>query len=585
MDDWLRSQGEELHREFRETWRQQWTNAASTFQSFEVPLVELPKVDEADPESIGRVCAIFEKLNSTGTDLSVYDLLTARLYRHQIRLHDLWDAAVAKHGRLARWSGGKADTNKFGVLLLRVLALRRGLEVKPKVLINLAPQGFADDWMRAAAAMERALELVELVAEDGFGVFDRKWLPGYALLPVLAALRAEVDERKLGKHERADVRHWYWSNVFLERYSSAVESKSRKDYAELLAYWSGGPVPDVFKEANARIGSDNYSVRDSASFASAVYSGVFCLLAIRGARDWRRGEAIQLQQLEDHHIFPQAYLRRHGVTARTAINTIANRTLISDETNLKISDRAPAEYVASTEVFPGDDPERILAPHFIDAQAMESMRQATSLLDRSAAAEVYERFLRAREQAIVAVTREAAGVGYYPISTEVADEEAEEEQIESLSERPSPGKVASQTKALQFEFWKGLADFMRASGTPLSLQRPGFAHWYNFTVGHAGSLVSLTVNTREQQLACKFYVHSEDARSVFAKLKESKEDIERQLGTELEWDERDDRRRCQAVERRAGDIRDRDRWPEFFAWFKERAEAFASAFGPRVAGL
>ena len=54
-----------------------------------------------------------------------------------------------------------------------------------------------------------------------------------ALLPVLAALRAEIDEAKLGPHERADVRHWYWSNVFLERYSSAVESKSRKDYAEM----------------------------------------------------------------------------------------------------------------------------------------------------------------------------------------------------------------------------------------------------------------------------------------------------------------------------------------------------------------
>ena len=59
----------------------------TAFQTFEVPLVELPRVDEADAEWIGRVCAIFEKLNSTGVELSVYDLLTARLYRYGIRLH------------------------------------------------------------------------------------------------------------------------------------------------------------------------------------------------------------------------------------------------------------------------------------------------------------------------------------------------------------------------------------------------------------------------------------------------------------------------------------------------------------------
>ena len=53
----------------------------------------------------------------------MYDLLTARLYRYDIRLHDLWDEAVASHRRLRAWSDGKADKHKFGVLVLRVLAL------------------------------------------------------------------------------------------------------------------------------------------------------------------------------------------------------------------------------------------------------------------------------------------------------------------------------------------------------------------------------------------------------------------------------------------------------------------------------
>ena len=85
------------------------------------------------------------------------------------------------------------------------------------------------------------------------------------------------------------------------------------------------------------------------SQASAVYSGGFCLLALRGARDWRRGESIQLQDLEDHHIFPCDYLRNHGMEKRAVVNSIANRTLISDETNGKIKSKAPADYLANKE--------------------------------------------------------------------------------------------------------------------------------------------------------------------------------------------------------------------------------------------
>ena len=87
---------------YRSDWRDGWTSAVTAFQTFEAPLVELPRVDDSDSEAIGRVCAIFEKLNSTGVDLSVYDLLTARLYRSGIRLHDLWAEACKSHPRLAR---------------------------------------------------------------------------------------------------------------------------------------------------------------------------------------------------------------------------------------------------------------------------------------------------------------------------------------------------------------------------------------------------------------------------------------------------------------------------------------------------
>jgi hypothetical protein len=415
FEDWLRSNLPDQVGQYRSEWRAVWTSAVTAFQTFEAPLVELPRVDESDSESIGRVCAIFEKLNSTGVDLSVYDLLTARLYRSGIRLHDLWAAACRTHPRLRAWSKGKADEHKFGVLVLRTLALLRGLDPKPRILIDLLPANFEADWRRAAAAIERALEITELVGPDGFGVFAEKWLPGFGIIPILAALRAEIDARKLGEQERADLRRWYWCNVFMERYSSAVESKSRKDYLEMTRHWfDGKPEPEVFREAQNWIGAPGFRIRGSASYASAVYSGVFCLLALRNARDWRRGEDIRLQELQDHHIFPQAYLKRHQITKRVDVNTIANRTLISDETNGRIKDKAPAVYLRDRSIFPSGARLDLLEPHFIDDTTLPMLLAALEELPDAESAALYGRFLQAREAAMIEEIRRACGISTSP---------------------------------------------------------------------------------------------------------------------------------------------------------------------------
>jgi len=426
FEDWLRQTDAGMLDVYRADWRDGWTAAVTAFQTFEVPLVELPRVDDSDGEAIGRVCAIFEKLNSTGVDLSVYDLLTARLYRDGIKLHDLWAEAVTAHPLLRAWSKGKADEHKFGVLVLRTLALLRNLDPKPRILIDLEPQGFEDDWRRAAAAMERALGLTTLVGPDGFGVFAEKWLPGFGLIPILAALRARIEDRKLGEKERADLRRWYWCNVFMERYSSAVESKSRKDYLEMTRHWlEGGPEPECFREAEDLIGAPGFRIRDSASYASARYSGVFCLLALRNARDWRRGEDIRLQELQDHHIFPKAFLKRHEITKRVDVNTIANRTLISNETNGKIKDKAPAEYIGDAAIFPSGAKSELLEPHFIDDGTAPILRAALEDLPDEQVENLYQQFVQSRQAAIIEEIRRVCGVASTPQTTDGTIEEDE----------------------------------------------------------------------------------------------------------------------------------------------------------------
>ena len=47
-----------------------------------------------------------------------------------------------------------------------------------------------------------------------------------------------------------------------------------------------------------------------------------------------------------HHIFPKKYLQKNGVDNRKDYNQIANYVYTQSETNIKIKDDAPCEYMA-----------------------------------------------------------------------------------------------------------------------------------------------------------------------------------------------------------------------------------------------
>jgi hypothetical protein len=386
--------------------------ALMEFHGFQVPVISLPQVSDDNPDDVGAVCTIFEKMNSTGEDLSVYDLLVARLYRDNIDLHKLWSESIEEHHDLRQWSEGKAENHKFGVLALRTVALLRGLDPKPRILINLSPKDFEADWQIATAAIESAIKRMSDITADGFGIFSERWIPNYGLIPVLAALLAH--HNTLGTNDKAqrlsEIKRWYWCSLFLERYSSSVESLSRKDFAELSTLWTKRfetpETPEVFRLAQATIGGSGFSVEDSASTASSVYCGVFALLAIGGAKDWKLSDSITLQKLEDHHIFPKSILKSFGIKDGKA-NTILNRTLIADETNQLIKARKPADYVTDKKIIASDD---LLLPHFISAESLSAMKRATADIGKPEMEDVFRAFKNSRSASIVARIREVCGV-------------------------------------------------------------------------------------------------------------------------------------------------------------------------------
>jgi len=369
-----------------------WDKAIGGLQSFLVPVIEVPPVADDDARGISEICAIFEKINNTGVRLSVYDLLTARLYKYGINLHDLWEEAVQTHAQIEAFSGENADPDPYGLYILRTLALLRGQEVRAKLLINLSPENFEEDWRTAAAAVEDALERLIAVNRDGFGVFDQRWQPYSTLVPVLAAALHTFKAAKTGPETYAALKCWYWGSVFLERYAAAVETTTYRDATDLIQLArEPGFRPAVFDDIRSRILTDeSFTIRPVAR-VNSVYKGVMNLIAIRGARDFANNDAIQFHDLEDHHVFPTKHLASKGIKKEKA-NTVLNRTLIAASTNQKIKDKPPSKYVKT--ILPDGLRENILRSHFIGPEAQAAMER-----------DDYETFLLAREKDILECLR------------------------------------------------------------------------------------------------------------------------------------------------------------------------------------
>jgi hypothetical protein len=369
-----------------------WNEALDRVRAFLVPTLAIPKIPPNDPDRIAEVCAIFEKMNSKGVRLSVYDLLTARLYKDGIDQHALWEEAVDKYDLLNEYSGGKPDD--FGVYVLRTIALMRGLDVKSKSLINLSPQDYETDWRRAVAYMEKALQRLTSIGADGFGVFDPKWMPYSTMTSPLAAMLYAIETANFGHNAYKLMRRWYWASVFRERYAGSVESTIYRDYQDWLRAVSDPKFePAAIADARANIIENrNYSLRDI-SRVNAPYRAVMCLIAIRGAKDFQADDSIEFHTLEDHHIFPKAYLYKQKTaegesTPSDRVNSIVNRTLISAQTNRRISRSSPSNYLER--LVPAGYCAEILRSHFIDDDGLAAMQ-----------ADNFEAFLDARELSLM----------------------------------------------------------------------------------------------------------------------------------------------------------------------------------------
>lgn len=327
------------------------------FRNYQLPVILLKK--ETSKEA---VCLVFEKVNTGGVALSVFELITASYAADGYNLRDDWFGSRLRNveSRKARieadelLKGIEATEFLQAVSLLHTHELRQsdiaagktGKQVRPvsakraDVLQLPLPA-----WQTWAKPLENGFKLAgRFLRKECF--YSRKELPYSTQLVPLAAVLAQLNERWLEPKIYEKLSRWYWCGLLGELYGGAVETRIANDYEELLVWFEDDDaVPRTVRDASFQ--SERFDTLRSR--LSAAYKGINILVLREGAKDWFWKASIQELDahevaLDIHHIFPRAWCEAQGIP-RERYDTLLNKTPISYKANRKIGGDAPSQYI------------------------------------------------------------------------------------------------------------------------------------------------------------------------------------------------------------------------------------------------
>ena len=328
-----------------------------SFREYQLPVIQLHKDTSKE-----AVCLVFEKVNTGGVQLSVFELITASYAAEGYNLRDDWFGSSARNveSRRKRIAEDPLLEGIEATEFLQAVTLmythrrkisdieqgKKGKEVRPisakRAEVLELPLSAWQDW---ADDLEKGFRLAgRFLRKESF--YTRRELPYSTQVVPLAAVLSQLGDKWLEPRIYDKLARWFWCGVLGELYGGAVETRVANDYEQLLE-WFDNDDAEPRTVFDASFQPDRFDTLRSR--LSAAYKGINVLVLRQGARDWFWKASIKEldaneMALDIHHIFPKKWCEEQGIH-RTRYDSILNKTPISYKANRKIGGDAPSVYL------------------------------------------------------------------------------------------------------------------------------------------------------------------------------------------------------------------------------------------------
>lgn len=328
-------------------WNKFYEQVLKNFVSYTVPVIVLRK--ETPREA---VCTVFEKVNTGGVALDVFELLTATFAATEFDLRNDWEERRKRLDRHKVLRGMQSTDFLQAISLLatreRRLNWKEGDTEKPPAvsckrrdILRLT----REEYERWAPEVEKGF-LWAATFLTGEMIFESRDVPYRTQMVPLAAINVALGSgaEAIGKVEK--IRRWYWCGVLGELYGGAIETRFANDLQQVVD-WCGGATTEPITVYESSF--DPGRLLTLRTRNSAAYKGMYALLMKGGSKDWLHDQDITMAShhslaVDIHHVFPKNWCSGNQVDDLRR-ESIVNKTAIAAATNRKIGGQAPSKYL------------------------------------------------------------------------------------------------------------------------------------------------------------------------------------------------------------------------------------------------
>ena len=354
-----------------------------SFNQYMLPVIILKKENPKE-----AVCQVFEKVNTGGVSLTVFELLTATFAAEEFDLKHDWQKMKEEFKKYKLLSNVSNTDIIQAVTLLatydrRVSQKKQGVpeeelpavSCKRKEMLNLSLQ----DYQKFKDLIAQGFIKASKILSENH-IYTARDLPYNTQLIPMSAILAVLGNKIDNIGYKKKLRQWFWCGVFGELYGGANETRYAFDLPQVVDWIeNNGPEPDTIYDANF-FPSRLHTLRTR---NSAAYKGVYALLMEDETKDWLSATKIDLityfsESIDIHHIFPVTWCERNGIN-KDDYNCIINKTPLSGRTNRIVSGDPPSKYLmriknhvdVSEEEFNNILKSHVLTPEFLYADNFE----------------------------------------------------------------------------------------------------------------------------------------------------------------------------------------------------------------------
>ena len=365
------------------------------FKQYNIPVIQLH--NETPKEA---VCLVFEKVNTRGVTLTVFELLTASFAVDTFDLREDWENRAErikeKHPVLE-----ELESTNF----LRALTLL-ATDANPETTISCTRRDILrltlKDYQKWADQVESGfVEAARFLHRQK--IFNARDLPYQTQLVPLAAILANLGDQGETKGTQEKIARWYWSGVLGEMYGAATDTRFASDLSEVPRWVKEtGKEPRTIREANFQ----ENRLPELRTRNGAAYKGVHALIMhdrkTMKCSDFRTQVPIDEKiyfddNIDIHHIFPKAWCERQNIKS-DEYNSIINKTALSASTNRKIGGKAPSKYLAN-----------IQNNANINETTMDNILTSHLICPNTLRDDDFRGFFKARKEALLEVIEKAMG--------------------------------------------------------------------------------------------------------------------------------------------------------------------------------